>query len=82
MLSDTKSGVINPASRQNNSSLCLAGYSASLGFLRCSAFSLRPQASSTHAEKLAPGLSCFSRSTLASISSTNSYGNLIPLYAD
>ncbi|EWF65195.1 hypothetical protein AZ036_004135 [Klebsiella michiganensis] len=35
MLSDTKSGVINPASRQNNRSLCLAGYSASLGFLRC-----------------------------------------------
>ncbi|SAT24996.1 Uncharacterised protein [Klebsiella pneumoniae] len=35
MLSDTKSGVINPASRQNNSSLCRAGYFASLGFLRC-----------------------------------------------
>lgn len=53
-----------------------------LAFLRCSDLSLRPQASSTHAEKLAPEFSAFSRSTLASISSTNSYGNLIPLYAD
>ena len=51
-----------------------------LAFLRCSDLSLRPQASSTHAEKLAPGLSCFSRSTLASISSTTLCGNRIPLY--
>lgn len=55
---------------------------SALDFLRCSDLSLRPQASSTHAEKLAPEFSAFSRSTLASISSTNSYGNLIPLYAD
>lgn len=55
-------------------------YSASLGFFRCSAFSLRPQASSTHAEKLAPGLSRLSRSILASISSTTLCGNRIPLY--
>lgn len=53
-----------------------------LAFLRCSAFSLRPQASSTHAEKLAPGLSGFSRSTLASISSSSSCGNRMPLYED
>lgn len=51
-----------------------------LGFLRCSDLSLRPQASSTHAEKLAPGSSAFSRSTLASISATTLCGNRIPLY--
>ncbi|GEM_PF-3705209 len=56
--------------------------SASLDFLRCSAFSLRPQASNTHAEKLAPAFSFFSISMQASIDSTKSYGNLIPLYAD
>lgn len=56
--------------------------SASLVFLRCSAFSLRPQASSTHAEKLAPAFSFFSISMQASIDSTKSYGNRIPLYAD
>lgn len=55
---------------------------ASLAFLRCSPLSLRPQASSTHAEKFAPGLSAFSRSTLASISSINSYGKRIPLKLD
>lgn len=54
----------------------------SLVFLRCSALSLRPQASSTQAEKLALGFSGFSRSTLASISSINSCGNRMPLYED
>lgn len=54
----------------------------SFGFLRCSSLSFRPQASSTQAEKLALGLSGFSRSTLASMSSISSFGNLIPLYVD
>lgn len=54
----------------------------SLVFFRCSAFSLRLQASSTHAEKLAAGFSFFSFSMLASIDSTRSYGNRMPLYAD
>ncbi|WP_455737502.1 host cell division inhibitor Icd-like protein [Kluyvera cryocrescens] len=54
----------------------------SLVFFRCSAFSLRLQASSTHAEKLAVGFSFFSFSMLASIDSTRSYGNRMPLYAD
>lgn len=57
-------------------------YSDSLVFLRCSDLSLRPQASSTHAEKLAPGLSIFSRSTLASISSIISCGKRIPTRED
>lgn len=52
-----------------------------LACLRRSALSLRPQASSTHAEKLAFGLSAFSLSTLASISSTRLCGKRIPLYA-
>lgn len=56
--------------------------STSLAFLRCSAFSLRPQASSTHAEKLAPEFSAFSFSTLASISSMSSWGNLMCFLAD
>lgn len=56
--------------------------SASLAFLRCSDLSLRPQASRTHAEKLAPALSAFSRSTLASISSIRSCGKRIFLVAD
>lgn len=55
---------------------------ASLAFLRCSLLSLRPHASSTHDEKLAPGLSSFSRSTLASISSMSSCGNLIPFVVE
>lgn len=46
----------------------------SLGFFRCSAFNFRPQASKTQAEKLAPGLSGFSRSTLSSILSISSCG--------
>lgn len=54
----------------------------SLGFLRCPALSFRPQASSTQAEKLALGLSGFSRSTLASISSINSCGKRIPFKLD
>ncbi len=53
-----------------------------LAFLRCSDLSLRPQASRTHAEKLAPALSAFSRSTLASISSISSCGNRIFFCAD
>lgn len=53
-----------------------------LAFLRCSDLSLRPQASRTHAEKLAPALSAFSRSTLASISSIRSYGKRIPTRED
>lgn len=53
-----------------------------LGFLRCSDLSLRPQASSTHAEKLALGLSAFSRSKLASISSMSSCGKRIPTRED
>lgn len=53
-----------------------------LTFLRCSDLSLRPQASRTHAEKLAPALSAFSRSTLASISSIRSYGKRIPTRED
>lgn len=56
--------------------------SASLAFLRCSAFSLRPQASNTHAEKLAPEFSALSLSTLASISSMSSWGNRICFLAD
>lgn len=50
--------------------------------LRCSDFSFRPQASRTHAEKLAFGFSFLSFSMQASIDSTKSYGNRIPLYAD
>lgn len=57
-------------------------FASSFAFLRCSAFSLRPQASSTHAEKLALRLSAFSRSTLASISSATLCGKRIPLYID
>ena len=53
-----------------------------LDFLRCSDLSLRPQASRTHAEKLAPALSAFSRSTLVSISSISSCGNRIFFCAD
>lgn len=53
-----------------------------LAFLRCSDLSLRPQASRTHTEKLAPALSAFSRSTLASISSISSCGNRIFFCAD
>ncbi len=51
-------------------------------FSRFSASSLRPQASSTQAEKLAFGLSAFSRSTLASISSISSCGKRIPFLMD
>lgn len=54
----------------------------SLAFLRCSALSLRPQASSTQDEKLALGFSALSRSTLESISSINSCGKRIPFVAD
>lgn len=53
-----------------------------LAFLRCSDLSLRPQASSTQAEKLEFGFSSLSRSTLASISSTSSYGKRMPLVVD
>ena len=53
-----------------------------LDFLRCSDLSFRPQASRTQAEKLAPELSAFSRSTLASISSIRSCGNRIFFCAD
>lgn len=53
-----------------------------LAFLRCSDLSFRPQASRTQAEKLAPALSAFSRSTLASISSIRSYGKRIPTRED
>lgn len=53
-----------------------------LAFLRCSDLSFRPQASRTQAEKLAPELSAFSRSTLASISSIRSCGKRIFLVAD
>lgn len=54
----------------------------SFGFLRCSLLSLRPQASSTQAEKFASGDFSFSRSTLAPISSIKSCGKRIPLYTD
>lgn len=54
----------------------------SLDFLRCSALSFRPQASSTQDEKLALGCSDFSPSMLASISSIISCGKRIPLYVD
>lgn len=57
-------------------------FGSSLAFLRCSLLSLRPQASSTHDEKLAPGFSGFSRSTLASISSINSCGKRIPFVVE
>lgn len=53
-----------------------------LAFLRCSDLSFRPQASRTQAEKLAFGFSSLSLSMQASIASTKSYGNRIPLYAD
>lgn len=49
----------------------------SLSFLRCSAFSLRPQASNTQAEKLALGLSGLSHSTLSSMLSISSWGKRI-----
>lgn len=76
--------------RKDLSDVTAQGYAISVGqsfgssfvFLRCSDFSLRLQASSTHAEKLAAGLSLFSFSMLASIDSTKSYGNRMPLYAD
>lgn len=55
---------------------------ASLAFLRSSAFNLRPQASNTHAEKLAPEFSALSLSTLASISSMSSWGNRMCFLAD
>ena len=42
----------------------LVGYSCSLALRRCSYFNLRPQASKTHAEKLALGLVNFSCSHL------------------
>ena len=54
----------------------------SLAFLRSSAFSLRPQASNTHAEKLALEFSALSLSTLASISSMSSWGNRMCFLAD
>lgn len=54
----------------------------SLGFFRCSLLSLRPHASSTHEEKLAPGFSSFSRSTLASISAISSCGKRIAFLSD
>lgn len=54
----------------------------SLGFLRCSLLSFRPQASSTHEEKLALGFSSFSRSTLASISAMSSCGKRIAFLSD
>ncbi|OAH25520.1 hypothetical protein AYJ10_12475 [Serratia marcescens] len=54
----------------------------SLDFLRRSALSFRPQASSTQDEKLALGCSAFSTSMLASISSIISCGKRIPLYVD
>lgn len=57
-------------------------FSSSLGFLRCSDLSFRPQASRTHAEKLALGFSNFSSSTLASISSISSCGKRICFLAD
>lgn len=57
-------------------------FSSSLGFLRCSDLSFRPQASRTHAEKLALGFSNFSTSTLASISSISSCGKRICFLAD
>ncbi|EPD0094188.1 host cell division inhibitor Icd-like protein [Escherichia coli] len=60
----------------------LVGYSCSLAFRRCSYFNLRPQASKTHAEKLALGLVNFSCSTLASIPSISSCGNRIFFFAD
>lgn len=53
-----------------------------LVFLRCSVFSFCPQASSTQDEKLVAGLSAFSRSTLASISSISSWGKRIFFFAD
>ncbi len=57
-------------------------YSDSLALRRCSYFNLRPQASKTHAEKLALGLVNFSCSTLASIPSISSCGNRIFFFAD
>lgn len=60
----------------------LVGYSCSLALRRCSYFNLRPQASKTHAEKLALGLVNFSCSTLASIPSISSCGNRIFFFAD
>ncbi|EGB4667924.1 host cell division inhibitor Icd-like protein [Escherichia coli] len=60
----------------------LVGYSCSLALRRCSYFNLRPQASKTHAEKLALGLVNFSCSTLASIPSISSCGNRMFFFAD
>lgn len=73
----------NLAEQQDNYEIFVVQPSGvSLAFLRCSALSLRPQASSTQEEKLDPGLSTFSRSTLESISSINSCGKRIPFVAD
>ncbi|CNC83882.1 Uncharacterised protein [Yersinia pseudotuberculosis] len=63
-----------PPSKQNQS--------VSFAFFRCSVLSLRPQASSTHDEKFTPGLSSFSRSTLASILSSISCGKRMFLSCD
>lgn len=57
-------------------------FGSSFAFLRCSLLSLRPHASNTHDEKLIPGFSPLSRSTLASISSMSSCGNLIPFVVE
>lgn len=72
----------NPAVHSITGSNPVQPFGSSLGFLRCSDLSLRPQASRTHAEKLAPELSAFSRSTLASISSISLCGNRIFFCAD
>ncbi|CAI1781320.1 Uncharacterised protein [Serratia proteamaculans] len=53
-----------------------------LGFFRCSFLSLRPHASSTQEEKLAPGFSSVSRSMLASMSAISSCGKRIAFLSD
>ncbi|WP_423776909.1 host cell division inhibitor Icd-like protein [Citrobacter freundii] len=72
----------NPAVHSITGSKPVQLSGSDLAFLRCSDLSFRPQASRTQAEKLAPALSAFSRSTLASISSIRSYGKRIPTRED
>lgn len=72
----------NPAVHSITGSKPVQLSGSDLAFLRCSDLSFRPQASRTQAEKLAPALSAFSRSTLASISSISSCGNRIFFCAD
>jgi len=81
-LEPIKKGSISNATLESVGKSAKSHFGHSFGFLRCSSLSFRPQASSTHAEKLAPGFSSFSRSTLASISAMSSCGKRIAFLSD